>query len=113
LNNEQLFAIIYLQSEKALSKGVYTRDMKLVAKPIDAIVIFRSKGHPVPYKFKYKDDLGEDKEIYVGRIIFVDERRLAGTDMLVYECQSKVDDFEKRYQLKYYIPNCKWELYKI
>ena len=87
--------------------------MKVVAKPIDAIVVFKGKGHPLPYKFRYKDELGESKEIYVGKILYIDERRLAGVDMLVYECQSTLEDTDTRYQLKYFIPSCRWELYKI
>ena len=87
--------------------------MKVVAKPIDAIVVFKSKGHPLPYKFRYTDEKGESREIYVGKILYIDERRLAGVDMIVYECQSTVDDADTRYQLKYFIPSCKWQLYKI
>ena len=87
--------------------------MKVVAKPIDAIVVFKGKGHPLPYKFRYTDSDGESREIFVGKILYVDERRLAGVDMLVYECQSMIEDTESRYQLKYYIPKCKWELFKI
>ena len=30
--------------------------MKVVAKPIDAIVVFKSKGHPLPYKFRYTEE---------------------------------------------------------
>ncbi len=87
--------------------------MKVVAQPIDAIVVFKGKGHPLPYKFRYTDTYGESRVIYVGKILYVDERRLAGIDMLVYECQSTIDDADIRYQLKYFIVSCRWELYKI
>lgn len=87
--------------------------MKVVAKPIDTIVVFKGKNHPMPYKFRYTDDFGESREIYVGKVIHVDKLRLAGVDSLVYECQSSVDDCDTRYQLKYYIQSCSWQLYKI
>ena len=87
--------------------------MKVVAKPIDAIVVFRGRGKPLPYKFRYTESDGERREIIVDRIILVDEQRIAGSRSLVYDCQSDIDDHERRYQLKYIVNDCRWELYKI
>ena len=88
--------------------------MKVVSRPIDAIVVFKSREHPLPYKFRFTDSgTGEQKIIYIDKILFVDERVLAGVNMIVYECQSKLDDTDIRYQLKYFVQSCSWELYKI
>ena len=87
--------------------------MKLLMRPIDAIVVFRGSGKPLPYKFRYTESNGECREIRVDRIILVDEQRIAGSRSLVYDCQSDIDDCERRYQLKYLVNDCRWELYKI
>ena len=87
--------------------------MKVVAKPIDAIVVFRGKNKPLPYKFRYTENGGESREVVVDRIILVEEQRIAGSKSLIYDCQSDIDDYERRYQLKYIIGDCRWELYKI
>jgi len=68
--------------------------MKIISKPIDAIVVFKGAGKPLPYKFKYVRDDGENQEIRVGKIILVQEQRLAGIDTIVYDCQSEVDNYE-------------------
>ncbi|MCF0150668.1 MAG: hypothetical protein HUJ80_04575 [Firmicutes bacterium] len=87
--------------------------MRLVARPIDAIVIFRGGEKPLPYKFRYTDDSGENREITVGKIILIEQVSIAGARSLVYDCQSLIDDIERRYQLKYMMTECKWILYKI
>ena len=87
--------------------------MKIVSKPIDAIVVFRGKNKPQPYKFRYTESNGESREIVVEKILLSYEQKLAGIKTLVYECQSDIDDYERRYQLKYLISECRWELYKI
>ena len=87
--------------------------MKIVAKPIDAIVVFKGKERPLPYRFKFRDDAGEKREITVGKILVVEDHQLGGIKSLVYDCQSCIDDSERRYQLKYFVNECRWELYKI
>lgn len=87
--------------------------MKLVSKPIDAIVVFRGKNKPLPYKFRYTESDGQSRDIIVDRIILVDEQRFGANRSIVYDCQSLIDDYERRYQLKYFVNDCRWELYKI
>ena len=38
--------------------------MKLLMKPIDAIVVFKGSGKPLPYKFRYTDPEGISREVY-------------------------------------------------
>jgi hypothetical protein len=87
--------------------------MKIVAKPVDAVAVFKGTSRPLPYKFRFRSDSGAELEIYVGQILSVEERRVAGIRTLVYDCQSTVEGVRKRYQLKYLIQDCRWELYKI
>ena len=87
--------------------------MRLLMKPIDAIVVFKGSGKPLPYKFRYTDTEGISREVYVKRILTADEEKFAGIPVYVYDCQSDIGGAEKRYQLKYFIPECRWELFKL
>ncbi len=87
--------------------------MKLLMKPIDAIVVFKGSGKPLPYKFRYTDTEGISREVYVKRILTAAEEKFAGIPVYVYDCQSDIEGAEKRYQLKYFIPECRWELFKL
>ena len=53
--------------------------MKLLAKPIDAMVVFRTDGkHPRPYKFKIEDDNGEKQTIFVDQVISSEKTKVCG-----------------------------------
>ncbi len=87
--------------------------MKLVSKPIDAVVVFSGTKKPVPYRFKYVEQDGSRTEVRVDKIISSEETRPAGRRTYVYECQSLIRGVERRYQLKYVLEEARWELYKI
>ncbi len=84
----------------------------MLARFIDTIVVFRGENRPLPYKFRFKDDKGESRELFVDSILMVSEQTVAGVTSLLYECQSDVDGEMKRYQLRYIVPQCKWMIYK-
>ena len=87
--------------------------LKVLAKFIDAIVVFRGANRPLPYKFRYRDESGEAREFLVDTVINVREQTVAGITSLLYECQSRIDGVDRRYQLRYIVPECKWMVYKI
>lgn len=90
--------------------------MKIVAKPIKAVVIFEyddKNKPPMPYKFKVREDSGEEITIVVDRFISVSKSRNAGEECIIYQCQSEINGIEKRYELKYSIQKCTWQLYKM
>lgn len=88
--------------------------MKLLAKPVDAMVVFRTDGkHPRPYKFKIEDDNGEKQTIFVDQVISSDKTKVCGAENILYKCQSTINGVEKRFELKYYCSRCEWQLYKI
>ena len=66
--------------------------MKVVSRPVDAIVVFKGKNKPLPYKFRYTESDGACREIVVDRIILIDEQKFAGSRSIVYDCQSSIDD---------------------
>ena len=87
--------------------------MKIVAEPIDALVLFKGKEKPMPYRFKYIDSLGICREIKIDRILYSEESKLAGVRAFIYSCQSLIENEQKRYELKYIIGEYRWELYKM
>ena len=87
--------------------------MRVVSRPIDTIVVFRGGSKPLPYKFRYTDNAGESREVLVGRILIAEKQKVGGIPMFVYDCQSVIEGRERRYQLKYRIPDCSWTLHKM
>jgi hypothetical protein len=87
--------------------------LKIIAEPIDALVMFRHKDNPKPYKFRYRDGVSEIHEVKIDKIRQVDETRLCGVRALVYLCQSQINGIDMLYELKYIIDEYRWELYKM
>ena len=91
--------------------------MKIIAKPIKTLAVFQyDDGTPMPYRFKIKGagtDPEEEITVTVGSVLRTDRTRIAGKESIVYYCQSIIGDVEKRYELKYIIPECMWVLYKM
>ncbi|WP_027399148.1 hypothetical protein [Anaerovorax odorimutans] len=87
--------------------------MKILAEPIDTIVMFKGRERPIPYKFKYADYNGIRREIKIDKILYTEESKLAGEKAFIYSCQSFISNEQKRYELKYIVGECRWELYKM
>ena len=88
--------------------------MKIVARPIKTMVVFEYENDvPIPYKFKMREDSGEEIEVKVDNRLSHYKSRIAGVECIIYECQSIIGGIEKRYELKYVISKCQWQLYKI
>ena len=94
-----------------ICKGVI--EMKLLAKPVDAMVVFRSDGHnPRPYKFKIEEN-GEMVTVKVDQILSSKKSKVCGAENITYECQSTINGQQKRFELKYLCSRCVWQLYKM
>lgn len=87
--------------------------MKILAEPIDAVVKFKGREKPIPYKFRYSDKEETIHEVKVDKILMSEETKLAGIRAYIYLCQSSIDGITKLYELKYLINDCRWELYKM
>ena len=87
--------------------------MRIVARPIDAIVVFQQGTHPVPHKFKYKDTDGSIRYVRVGQIFSSKAGGTGSMENILYTCQSSIGGEEVRYELKYFLKDARWELYKI
>ncbi len=87
--------------------------MKLLAKPIDAVVIFVDREQPRPFKFRYTDEEGAAHEMKIDKVLSVREHELPGAKSLVFECQSRLGLDDLRYELRYSLDTCRWLLYKM
>ena len=87
--------------------------MKILAKNIDTIVVFKGAKKPMPYKFKFRDEHENTHEIIIGKILNIEEKKTAGIRTYNYLCESVISGIEKQYELKYILQDCKWQLYKM
>lgn len=87
--------------------------MKIVAKPIEMIAVFHPSGTPEPYKFRMTEDDGQRIVVKVDKILESEKSRIAGIECIIYRCQSIISGLERRYELKFVMSKCHWELYKI
>lgn len=85
--------------------------MKVIAKPIEMICWFDKDGvHPIRFRLQEQDE--KNIVIKVDKVITKTMERLAGNNMLVFECQSIINGRERRYQIKYELATCRWILFK-
>lgn len=87
--------------------------MKVLMKPIEMIAWFTNEGYPVPLRYRLIDEDMSNKVIKVNKVLFKEEEKIAGNRMILYRCESVINDTQKLFELKYEISTCKWFLYKI
>lgn len=87
--------------------------MKIVAKPVDMVVWCSRDGVLHPVKFRVDDNREFLYVVKVDKIINRHLEKTAGNDMMVFTCQSVINNIERLYQIKYELKSCKWILYKI
>jgi len=77
------------------------------------IVWFNEDGTPHPVRFNMSLHDESNITIRIDRVIHKQEEKLAGNHMLVFTCQSVINNIEKIYEIKYELRTCKWYLYKM
>lgn len=87
--------------------------MKVLALPIEMISYTDNNGYIKPIRFRIKIKDEPMKIIRIDKIIHKETEKFAGNLMIVYKCQSLVDDVVKQFEIKYELNTCKWILYKI
>lgn len=86
--------------------------MKVLMKPIEMIAWFTKNKKPIPLRYRIVDENNMYRVIKVDRVLFAEEEKLAGNRMIVYRCESKINNLRRIYELKYEIDSCRWFLYK-
>lgn len=87
--------------------------MKILAMPIDMVCWFEKTGIPHPVRFRVTKEDKSETVIKVEKVIAVDKEKLAGNDMLVFKCQSVINNTKRLFELKYELRTCKWILFKM
>ncbi|MFT5874092.1 MAG: hypothetical protein ACI8WT_003052 [Clostridium sp.] len=87
--------------------------MKVLALPIEMVSYTDNKGSIRPIRFRMQVDDEPMQVIKIDKVIVKESEKLAGNIMIVYKCQSLIDDTVKLFEIKYEIATCKWMLYKI
>jgi hypothetical protein len=87
--------------------------MKVVAKPIEMISYTKINGEINPIRFRLQLEDGSIEVIKINRVITKETEKLAGNLMIVYKCQSLIDNAIKLFEIKYEISTCRWILFKL
>ena len=87
--------------------------MKVLEQPIELISYTNDKGDISPLRFRIQ--IGDEplKVIKIDKVIFKQLEKFAGNPMILYRCQSREENIEKIFEIKYELNTCKWMLYKI
>ncbi|MBM7871695.1 hypothetical protein JOC70_003205 [Clostridium pascui] len=87
--------------------------MRIIAKPIEVVSYTNDKGDVRPLRFRMQMEDETIKVIKVDKVIVKETEKLAGNIMLVFKCQSLINDVLKLFEIKYDLKTCRWMLYKI
>lgn len=87
--------------------------MKILAAPIDVVAWFDKTGTPHPVRFKITTEDNNEKVIKVDRVKFIDKEKIAGNEMLIFKCQSAINNQQRLFEIKYSLRTCKWILWKM
>ena len=87
--------------------------MKVLALPIEVVSYTDDKGSIRPIRFRMQIEDEPMQVIKVDQVIVKEVEKLAGNDMLVFKCQSLIDNAMKLFEIKYELKTCRWILYKI
>lgn len=74
---------------------------------------FNKDNYPVPLRYRITAEDSTKIVIKVEKILFREEEKLAGNRMVIYRCESTINQMQRIFELKYEIATCKWYLYKM
>ncbi|MCB2290593.1 hypothetical protein LGK97_12525 [Clostridium sp. CS001] len=87
--------------------------MKIVAKSIEVVSYTDDKGDIRPLRFRIQNEDQTTKVVKIDKVITKETEKLAGNYMLVFKCQSLIDNIQRLFEIKYELQTCKWMLFKI
>ena len=88
--------------------------MKMINKQIEVLAHFKD-SYPIPLRCKIVDEDNSNIVIRVDKILFQEEARFSsiGNKIIIYKCQSAMNNMERIFELKYETNTGKWFLYKM
>ncbi len=87
--------------------------MKVISKPIEVVSYTDSNGNIQPLRFRLQKEDEARQVIKIDKVIVKETEKLAGNIMLVFKCQSLINNIVKPFEIKYDLRTCRWMLYKI
>ena len=87
--------------------------MKILALPIEMVFYTDNKGSIRPVRFRMQIEDEPMQVIKIDKVIVKAIEKLAGNIMIVFKCQSLIDNVMKLFELRYELATCKWILIKI
>ena len=87
--------------------------MRVLEKDVDMLSVSYIGKPPQPRKFKIRFRDGSYRTVKVDQIKRVDSVTPAGHPNFVYYCYSEVDDRIIDYELRYFVREMRWELYRV
>ena len=76
--------------------------------PVKVLAVFEVGKPPTPCRYKIIDRSGNEESIPVHKILWVDTR---ATLFVAYRCETYYESTMRRYELRYWKENFKWELF--
>lgn len=77
-------------------------------KPTKVLAVFEEGKTPVPCKYKIKDRYGQEETVVIHKITSIDANPILFAS---YECETYYGDFVRRYELRYWKQELRWELF--
>ena len=80
----------------------------LYGTPVIVLAVFEVGKPPMPCKYKFTDRCGAEETIPIHKILWVDDRAVL---FVAYRCETYYESTTRRYELRYWKENFKWELF--
>ncbi|MBC8062968.1 MAG: hypothetical protein H7Y18_20240 [Clostridiaceae bacterium] len=87
--------------------------MKVLALPVEMVSYTDKQGSIKPVRFRMQVDDEPMQVIKIDKVIVKETEKFAGNIMIVYKCQSLIDNVIKLFEIKYEVNTQKWILFKI
>ena len=88
--------------------------MKMINQQIEVIAHFKD-SYPIPLRFKIVDENMSNIVVRVDKVLFSEEAQFSGLSnkIIIYKCQSTINNIERIFDLKYEMHAAKWFLLKM
>jgi hypothetical protein len=86
--------------------------MDLINKPVDMIGWFSEDGRVKPEKCRFQEGRDEYLKIRIEKILEEREEKKGKKRIIIYRCQSIINEHCREYEMIYDVSDCRWELRK-
>jgi len=80
---------------------------------IEVITVHNEDGSIRPFRFRMKDDVGEELVLQVRKIVDKREEKITGVNYKTFYCLCSVNDMNRTFVIRFRQDTCRWFLMKI